>query len=76
MTHLSCADHVLALHFVLPSSVIPGVPEGNPPAGSPDFPTGPSFITWSTHDSSTNPSPGLRQLFCALLYSPGIRPLG
>ncbi|TVU66609.1 hypothetical protein FQP90_00235 [Paenarthrobacter nitroguajacolicus] len=76
MTQTLCADPALALHFVLPSLVIPGVPMGNPLTGSPVPSTGPSFITWSTHDHFTHPSPGLRQLFCPLLHRPRIRPLG
>ncbi|PRB39736.1 hypothetical protein CQ020_16685 [Arthrobacter sp. MYb23] len=75
MTLFSSADNTSALFFVLPSKVITGVPQGNPLVGSPALSPGPFLFTWSMHDHFTKPQPGLRQLFCPLLYRARIRPI-
>ena len=66
---------MLALLFVLPSTVITGVPPGNPLTGSPALSPGPFFFTWSMHDHFTKPQPGLRQLLCPLLYGTRVLPI-
>ncbi|AFR28175.1 hypothetical protein ARUE_c12550 [Arthrobacter sp. Rue61a] len=76
MTQLFSADVSSVLLFVLPSTVIPGVPHGNPFTGSPASSTGPFFITWSTHDHFTYTQPRLRQLLCPVLHRARIFPLG